>query len=276
MRVKKKQDANNKTLRMAFVFIALVLSLIVGSYASKIFQIAKESLFDGSHRLTVLFEHTVISFAPWEKSISVLEVEMVEKVNYQTLSVMLGLPIDGFVISSHPFEPVKESRQVLSLLWRGFIKQDSLETNLTTFDFARLWLFTRFTPSYQFVKKDYRVISLDDVLSDTQLDKLMASLFLDVALSEEKVSIYIVNASGVTGLGNRIARLLTNVGGNVVAVSTGDSMLPVSEISAANMDTYTLKKIRRLLPYKVTMLNKKTIADIVITLGKDKSGLFSL
>ncbi|GEM_PF-812713 len=280
----KKFTSNGKTLHMAFLFLGLVALLIIGSFISKVVHVAKQGLFDGQHRLTILFESkpaekgTLISFAPDKKTISILEIEG-EAFDYKKLSVGLGIPIDGYVRLSAPIAKQSDALQngeILSLLKKGLFGNDVLQTNVTPIDFVRLWLFTKSIPGYDMTEEKYRLASLSDELVNTGLDKVVALLFADKTLSEEKVSIHIINASGVTGLGNKLARLLTNSGGNVVAVSTGNAILPRCEIGFIEEDTYTLEKIEKLLGCKTIQMKKQTISDIVITLGKDKANFFAL
>ncbi len=277
---KKKIHNNGKTLRMGFVFLGLVFFLLVGSFVSKIVTVAKQSLFDGEHRFTVLLQNnTLVSFAPDLKSISLLEVEGINIADSQKISVILGVPVDGFVTFSSLIREDKSrvsNQYILSLLKQGVLQQGISQTNLTLFDFLRLWFFTKSIPNYEVTYATYRIASPTEALSDLVLDKLVSSLFVDDALSSEKVSINIVNASGVTGLGNRIARILTNSGGNVIAVSTANDIIPKSEVRFIEKDSYTLERIVKLLSCKVSPVENNAISDIVVTIGKYRAAQFSL
>lgn len=282
----KKLQRNGKTLRMAFVFLLLIVLLVTGSFLEKVYILFRKSLFDGGHRINVLLQdrslekdnNILISFAPDQKNISTLDVQGVKKVSPQKLAVIIGVPIDGFIIfSSNLLEKNKfKIDDILSLLQQG-AKQTSIEkTNLTFFDFVRLWFFVKSIPTYQLINEEYRITDINEALSDQRLDRVVVSLFADDTLSKEKVSVQIINASGVTGLGNRLARLLTNSGGNVVAVSTGNSILPKSEIAFTEKEAYTFKRISRILPYNTVQMKRQSISDIIITLGKDKAEFLAL
>lgn len=282
----KKLQGDGKTLKMAFVFLVLIVLLIVGSFLGKAYSLFKKSLFDGDHRITIFFQgrnlekdgNILISFAPDKKNISLLQIQLEEKIVPQKLSIIVGIPIDGFVTfsSSLPKKSKFEINDILSFLKRG-IKRESIDkTDLTFFDFVRLWFFTKSIPTYEITTKEYSITNGEQALSDQDLDKITSSLFLDDTLSKEKVSIQIVNASGVSGLGNRLARLLTNSGGNIVSVITGSNILPKSEI-AYTEKTYTLEQILKLVPSKTRQIKESDgISDIIITLGKDKADIFSL
>ena len=109
-------------------------------------------------------------------------------------------------------------------------------------------------------------------MEESRLDKKVSGMFADGVISSENVSIQVVNASGSVGLGNRLTRVLTNLGCNVVSVTSARSVERVSQIAFFGNQSYTLQKLRKWLGYPVSDLREKTIADIVITVGRDESG----
>lgn len=85
----------------------------------------------------------------------------------------------------------------------------------------------------------------------------------------EKISIAIVNGTGVAGLGNRIARLITNIGGNVVSVSTSDNLISDSEILYSKENNYTARRIAQILSFKINNKDNMDISDVTIFIGKN-------
>ena len=63
-----------------------------------------------------------------------------------------------------------------------------------------------------------------------QLDKELKSIYLDSEIANEKLSISVVNATGVNGLGKRVSRYVSNMGGRVVDVSSRNENLEKSQI----------------------------------------------
>jgi hypothetical protein len=68
------------------------------------------------------------------------------------------------------------------------------------------------------------------VSSIFQLDKEIKSIYLDSEIANEKLSISVVNATGINGLGKRVSRYVSNMGGRVVDVSSRNENLNKSVI----------------------------------------------
>lgn len=275
MRVKQNQQTG-KTVRFALLFFVFIFLIIIGSFVIKGITILKSSLFDGEHRFTVFLQsnnntrHALLSVSPKESTVSILHIDGKKISSPQELSLLLGLPIDAVVLQQGDDLIFLKSK-----FWDFIYSYKKVKTNMTFLDAARLFIFTKGIPEYNISEKTYSFLpDVSDQQDTTALDTLISSLFADSAITDEKRSIHIVNASGVLGLGNRVARIITNMGGNVVAVTTGDSMLPVSEIAYSEKESYTVQKLQRLLNVKSVLTNKHAISDIVVILGKDRSMFF--
>ncbi len=282
------ERAKHHSLQTAFIFFIVIFLLIIGSFAIKLVSILQQSLFDGDHRFTILFENAndkkkdglLLSFSPSEKTMSLLQLENLKSTSFQKMSVISGTPIDAFVTFAKPvgMETVENTKDVTVLLQTGIKQYQSLHTNLTIVDFVRLWFFAKGVIGYNISEKEYTLLKNNMSATDPVLDKMISSLFTDATISQEKMTIHVVNASGGIGLGNRLARVLTNTGGNVIAVSTADQIYPISQIAVIQKDRYTVKKLARFLRMPVVSLSKRdgALSDIVIIIGKDRSSFFSL
>lgn len=283
MRVKQKQPSG-KTIRFALFFVVFIFLIIIGSFVSKGIGVIKSSLFDGQHRFTLLLqsqnnsESILVSFSPKENSGSILRVLGKQAGSAKELSVLLGIPIDAFVSFPSNLQ-LKEGEADVFLpmaFWEITFNFNKIKTNITLLDAVRLMLIARGIPKHDIIDKTYDFSLSSKGAQDLgALDLLIYSLFSDSAILDEKRSIHIINASGISGLGNRLARIITNMGGNVVAVTTGDSILPVSEIAYSEGKYYTVKKLQKLLQSKILHTSKQAISDIVIIIGKDKAMLFT-
>ncbi len=286
MRNKKKQGTGKKVL-WAFLFSFFIFLVIAISFFVKLVGVFQAGLFDGEHRFTVLLRSekesdkvALVSFSPRENRVVMLFISgKKEEINSPgKLSWFLGVPIDGFIV--YPFSLQGQSSdqktsQFLTNIFKNVVLYYSLaKTNLTVLDAARIWLFVRNVPAHNISNATYQQFLNPQKMQDETLDTFVSSLFADNVVTNEKVSIHIINASGVSGFGNQFARIISNSGGNVVAVTTGDSILPTSEIAFANKETYTLKKLEKILQCKAIPVEKQTISDIVVILGKDKVSLF--
>ena len=104
---------------------------------------------------------------------------------------------------------------------------------------------------------------------DRQINQAIAALFTDQTVSSENISIQVINATDTPGMGKRLERVLTNIGGNVIAVSTQQKKETKSQIKYYGEESYTLNKIKQFLRYPVTKVNNEPIADIIIVIGAD-------
>lgn len=113
------------------------------------------------------------------------------------------------------------------------------------------------------------------------LDKELKQIYLDSEIAEEKLSIAVVNATEINGLGKRVSRYVTNTGGRVVDVSTKNENIDKS-IVLYKEDSKTLSYLSNILNVensvkvedgssKYTEFPELIKADVVIVLGLDIS-----
>lgn len=262
---RKKKRPKTYNLKLAGVFVSVVGLLLLVSATFKAAAIIAKSRFDGQHRFTIAVAQRrkgveVLSFAPKERQIVRLTLEGLGEGNVSRVGSTLKIPIDGTIETSLiPRSDVREALFFLTLSYRN------LATNLTIVDLGRLLWFTRSIPGGNVTRT-----SLSLPLDDAEMDKLLIPLFADQTVLEEKQSIAIVNGTDVPGLGTRLARLVTNLGGNVVSVTTATEPALSSKI-ATEKETYTSKKLTKLLNYPQTSAQETGIADITITIGRDST-----
>ena len=256
MRKKKITSSSNLGIAVGFSFI--VLGLIFLSFILRILLLLGDSKFDGVNSFTVVTnqekEGQVINFSPQNQSISILNVRDREG---QNLGMSLEIPIDG----SFSSEEKVNGKNLSSILSRNIFNfKDQKELNFM--DFLRLSLFTNTVKSTSI---DEKTISKET--SAQTLAILTSSFFVDSGILDEKQNIEIINATDVYGLGNKLANLVTNIGGNVILVTTGN-LMESSEIQYVN-DTYTAKRLSQILNFKLVKTKKKSIPDVIIIVGKD-------
>lgn len=287
---RKKKPIENKNLKVALFFGLFVFLLIAISVVIKIFLMVTQSKFDGFHHFNLAVYYTpekgssagyadVISFAPDTNSISVLKVSLVNRgedssVKELNVGSILKIPVDANITldeSSKNLFSVSENKEVNPAIQKMFLSYRDLKTNLTIFDAVRIWIFTKQIPSHAVIIKNVSVSLTEEARIEENIiaNRLVSQFFVDSSLMQEKVSIQIINGTGVLGLGNRLSKFITNMGGNVVAVSTADKITENSEISYFGKETYTLSKLSRILGLQATEMQKMAISDVTITLGKD-------
>lgn len=204
------------------------------------------------------------------------------KLLVNSVSYFLGLPIDGYINQTDSKSLVEDVRQnpfkVITL-------SQKLESNLNKSELFRLlWGISR-------VRFDKVLeVDLDKYLTTTlladgsqvltadpvQIDSL-AKNFYDGSIVEGRLEVAIVNATNYPGLAQRGARMVKNIGGNVVITTT-------SEVKSNN--TRVLGKEGRALNRLAQIFNSACLnnpkcdimdlglqiqnrADIIIVLGED-------
>jgi len=253
-----------KNLKLAGLFIILVLGLIILSTLFKFLLTVKASKFDGSHNFTVGFigknATKVVSFSPQNRSISILDVNVKDSSN--NLSKFLEVPIDGTIISQNPNE-----NNISSILFKSAFSLDKSLKNLSALDAFRLFLFSKTVSPNNIVQRQ-----LLPEFNDAQKSTIILLSLTDPSIYQENQSIQIINAADVHGAGARLATLITNIGGNVVLISTSDETIQNSKIVYYGNESYTVKKLSSYLDFPIVKADKRGMADVIITIGKDKAG----
>jgi hypothetical protein len=93
----------------------------------------------------------------------------------------------------------------------------------------------------------------------------------DQEIADENISMEVINATNITGFGQRLSRVLTNMGANIVDVSTAQNTQKRTTIEYFGDKSYTVSRLEKLLGVTATEITTQPIANIVITIGTDKS-----
>jgi len=260
-RKKKNQGKNTK---IGIYFLVFILGIIFISLLFKGFLIVKNSKFQDDSRFNFLIsnntERRIISFLPQNHSVSVLKVEG----NVENIHKFLEVPLDG-EIKSALLDLGKPVPLLISNIFYGF---KNIKTDLTVLDLFRIFLFTKTTSPGNFT---LRTVSTDS--DEATLDKISLILFSDPKIADENLSVEIINATAEYGVGNRLARLITNISGNVVLVSTSQNIQEKSVILHKGKKSYTLKRLSKILGFEVMENKSQSLADITVQIGKDYKNL---
>lgn len=260
--MKRKKQKQGKTLKFAIIFCVLVFALILMSVAVKTLVLIKNSSFDGQHRFNVgIFQEaqtSVVSFSPATHSITIINLK--GKPLSTNISQHIGLPIDGTLRTNNM---VIDKKNIAPDMLKFLLHYDDKKTSLTIIDVLKLWFFAKD------VSVDF-IYQRDAITSDAlTISSFASSFFIDPAISNEKTTIEIINATASYGLANRLATFISNMGGDVVLVTSSDKPAEISEILYSGDLNYTVKKISKILGIKAAKSSKRDISDVTIILGKD-------
>ncbi len=208
-----------------------------------------------------------------------------------TAQNVFGVPIDGFVKLNAPQTFSADNVQALrvrlfgygtlfsEILTGGINRQ--VATNLSVADFAKLWIighgirFDKVTV-HDFARQNsliaYTLPDDSKVLaaSDPQVDRTLEGIVTDPIIVKENDTVEIVNASGVDGLGNNYARLLTNIGVHVIRVRTAENTSPTSQILLQKQSADEL--VKRLLKLRnftiMSQNNSGGLGNVTVIIGE--------
>ena len=263
---KKSAPKQKNSLKILIIFIICVSILMFISLTIRTILMIHVSKFQGSHSFSLAIEkqshvEEIISFDPTADQSTVLQIKNPQNLNDVDLGREFGVIPDERVAVPQDSSIVPDpSTEMNNLFWH--INQ--IKTNITLYDILRLLLFAKSVP---LANKRFEVISLP--INANDIDKLVSGTLSDNTLAQENISVQVINASGKAGMANRLARVITNLGGDVVSVITAQSVQDHSQIKYFGKQTYTLQKLSYLLKYPESTLDSETIADIVIIIGKD-------
>ncbi|MBI2034477.1 MAG: LytR C-terminal domain-containing protein [Candidatus Levybacteria bacterium] len=247
-------------LRLLVFFGILVLILVVSSLVLKFISLAGESRFDGEHFFVVSFLHPkgadIVGFDPKNKKITILHAAGNSVPS--NLQQSLAIPIDGKVNGE-----IVSAADLSSALFDMLLGYSVIKTNLTILDIGRLAFFAKTVSQSNIIDEP------SSLINGVTADSAVSDLFIDSAIQKEKVTVEIVNATGHSGLGQRLERLLSNMGGNIIAVTTSPKIMKTSSMTYFGDKTYTLLRISSIVTMPLVYTEKPQLADITIFIGED-------
>ena len=260
-------------VRMNFVFIAKTVAVV--SLEPK----RNLALFELPDNLYLELPH---GFGYYQLG-SVYELGELEdrgaKLLEETMQNYLGAPIDGYIKLSNCSIAQLSNCLLLSLLGRG-------ETSLNRWQIFKFWWEIkrlRFDKVKSIVLAETNILKKESLADGSEvlateffrLDELVKKYFDDSEIKKEAIKIEILNATNYPGLANQLARLVTNMGGEVISVSNSSIKYQVSSIKYQNESikkTYTVRKLEKILKVKAEVGEiGESRADLVIFVGEDYS-----
>ena len=252
---KKARKVKKNNLKIGIIFSVLIVSLILLSLFGKIINLLQQGKYDSNYPFSLRVvsgkDTAFLSFSSRDKEIIYLKVT-----GAQDMRESLPFPSEGEVTSGSL--PPSE----ISSFFTSMLGNEKIDTNLTVIDIARLYFLSKSISSGN-------VTSESVSASDSASDRELARLFLDGDIVDEDKRVEVVNATGAYGVGNNVAKLLANLGANVVFVSTADKDEKESAIYFRGKEGYTVKRLKRILGFKTLLQEEESISDITVRIGQD-------
>lgn len=180
-----------------------------------------------------------------------------DKLLMEALTSFFGVPVDGFLDFSL-LKPQKTTVELVNILRRnsfsGLNLLSFLKTDLTLWELLRLKLnmgSVRFDKIKELDLAEVGVLDGGNLPDGTQilttdpvkLDSVLSPLADPVIVSEHK-SIAVLNATEHPQLAQKWARLITNLGGNVIIMSNTDKGLKKTQVFGE--PSFTLRRLRQI------------------------------
>jgi hypothetical protein len=256
---KSKKKEGNKNLHLGFYFGFVVLLIILVSIIFKIFDTVRRSEFDGNNLFTVAVisgnNTNIISVSPKESTLKRLTIK---GLNTQKELNTAGIPYDNLAEANE-----NNSAATRSYFTKIIFHKDGFKSNLTILDLLKLSVYSQKTDGAGITEEEV------DSSDQTELDSLTSKWFQDPQILKENQNIEITNTTNTSGLGNRIAKQITNMGGNVVLVNSSPAPVKNSKIYYKT-ESYTLEKLSNILEIPIEKKEVNALSDIVIEIGEDK------
>lgn len=275
MMKKSTDEKNGKSFRVLLFFCSFVLLLLLISFSIRIVSIISVSKFDGNHRFTLAVlqnKAQIISFAPDAKTLSVLTLRT-STPNPKHLKRILHIPIDSSIQAvgeKNYLSQVRNLNGITVMLQRLIFSPTFFQTDMTIIDKIQLWMFVRSLSPEAFLSDSFTDKSVEKIES-ARVDKTVTQLFADQSFSQENKTIQISNASTTSGLGSEYAQILTNMGGNVISVTSSHTESDKTTIQYFGEYSYTVKKIEQIFQKKAKRVKKRLPSDIIIIIGEESA-----
>ncbi len=250
---KSSRQQFGQSLSIAVVFICTVVLFLLVGVSVKLTLLFMSSSFDGTHQYILSLNSKsnpseLIVYSPQTKSASLVTIH---GGNAQGIDVPVDASANVPYIHSIP-----------KLTQNIFAASD--KDNMTILDAIRLFLFVNSLNQDSF---HYQEITLP--LSAVDREKLFSNLFFDNGLYADNESVAVINATGESGIGSKVAHMLTTIGVNVISVTSSDPQA-TSILTSSHTQSYTAQRIAKL--FRVHPQNTGSagsLSDSTLTIGKD-------
>lgn len=259
-------QSTNKSLKTFFFYAGIVLFVILISLALKAYHIVTQSVFDGDNQFVIALAKgsevkEVLSLDP-QGTVSLLRITG-KPLPVSSLGNTLGVATNTLVQTSDDAEFTKNPTALLTDM---LVQPQRFSMSLTVYDNLRLLLLAQ---------KEVHETVLQLPGKQEAIDSMIQKLFSDNTISDEDMTIQIINASGKPGLAGRLERVLTNKGANVISLKTSYSNIKESTISFYGDMSMTVDILQDLLHFSTSQMNREGVANIIITIGEDANNSIS-
>lgn len=167
---------------------------------------------------------------------------------------LIGIPIDGWIVTTNNQLPTtNDKKKIISL--KIFLKPT--QTNFSLLDLVKIW----------WEAKSLRFDKIKTLTFNDSLD----GLFKERKIIGEKITIEVLNGSGKPQMANRIAKMITNLGGQVVSVGNHQKIIDKCQLigSKKTLESYLISRLQKALFCDKIVRDFEARADLQVIIGFD-------
>jgi len=265
MKKDTKKNPVKSSTRMLVMFCVVVSLVIIGSLSYRLFQLIKNSKFDGSSGFIVSViqedrkKAVLYAFDPAKGTVAILTLQSAGEL--PNIRQAFNLPLDGELKR----KTVTGGEEFPLELTSYSLYNPKKRADISLFDSFRFWYLARVAGDKNTEKA---VVAVSE--GNMSLGEDAASLFIDSQLEKDKKTITIINGTAIGGLGGRLEKLIGRVGGSVISVSTSYNSIQQSKLIYYGDESYTVRRLQRILPFPVEKRKGTSLSDIIIEIGEDQ------
>lgn len=209
----------------------------------------------------------------------------------QSLETFLAIPIDGFIYLEN--SPQQSAQQFVENLRKSPLALGQylgkFQTDLTPIELIRLshgLLRVRFDKIYAFNLENEELLERNILADGTKaligdpikIDGFVLAHLTDSLIVEEQITVAVYNGTNYPGLAQRAARMISNIGGNVIILTNTEVKNIEKSFVIADGSSYTRKRLEQIFApncqenLSCVMIDPNTLnsrAQINLFLGKD-------
>lgn len=264
-----------KTTSFLYLFILIgIITLSIGfALTGKFIKLLTTSHFVHESFSLLLLDRgdSIIHVDSTSKKIYSLAIK--ENVSYlstpESASFYLGFPINGVIVCDRKVEVRSTMKETMSFSELLFLLKDSscIFNGVNKYDLAKMFIVGQLASS-TIHDTLLGVPDMEKVASDDFREKFGQN-FRDSKIVNEDLTVHIVNASDIDGIGNQFSQHLRNAGFNIVSV-TSASLQQESSLRLYNdQKKYSSEFLTSLVGMPIENSDHSAIADVVITIGRD-------
>ncbi len=305
-----KKEGVKKRFRLIKTWLLIFVLLALAGFAFKSWLSYRHRVWDGKSRLNLAIasgKTYLLSLDPVASEIflveipsqtqvevafgrgfypldSVYELSQLEKEEgrllAQTLENNFAVPVKAWAYLPNRLNSQEPKAFLIQIIYSAL--KGKVKTNLAFWDFFQLLLANHRIPIYQagfYELSQLNLLTKTELPDKTQaltidkdrLDSFCQNHFPERKIRLENLAVEVINSTPLPGLAEKGARLLTNIGFEVVGTSNQEEEITQCLISGDSQlkEHYSTKRIKAIFGCRWQSSQEKERADLVLILGKE-------